>query len=69
MSLMPASLFLMSRDITDASIIQGNGITAPQLAIAILVGILYMANHFKARIKTFFSDLFSKTKKGEGTGG
>jgi len=68
MFIIPASL-LMSRNITDASIIQGNGITVPQLAVAILVGLLYTANHFKSRIKTFFKDLFSKTKRGEGTEG
>ena len=69
MSIIPASFYLMSRNIADASIIQGNGITALQLAIAILVGALYTANHFKSRIKTFFKALFSKTKRGEGTGG
>jgi len=68
MSIIPASFYLSS-NIGDASIIQGNGITAPQLAVAILVGVLYTANHFKSRIKTFFKDLFSKTKRGEGTEG
>lgn len=69
LSIIPASFYLISRNIGDASIIQGNAITAPQLAVAILVGVLYTANHFKSRIKTFFNDLFSKTKSGEGREG
>lgn len=66
MSIMPASFYLMSRNMTDAAFSHGNGITAPQLAIGILVGVLYTANHFKGRIKTFFKDLSSKNKRGEG---
>jgi hypothetical protein len=63
MSVLP-SFYLMSRDMTDAAFSHGNGITALQLAIAVLVGALYTANHFKGRIKTFFKYSSSKSRKG-----
>lgn len=63
LSIIPASFYLVSRNGADASIIQGNGITATQLAVAILVGVLYTANHFKGRIKTFWGKLSSKRKR------
>jgi len=61
---MPAYIYLMSSNMTDAAFSHGNGITALQLAIAVLVGALYTANHFKGRIKTFFKYLSSKSRKG-----
>jgi hypothetical protein len=64
MSIMPASIYLMSSNMTDAAFSHGNGITALELAIALLVGALYTANHFKGRIKTFFKHLSSKSRKG-----
>ena len=60
MSILPASLYLMSGSMTDAAFSHGNGITSIQLAIVLLVGALYTANHFKGRIKTFFRYLSSK---------
>ncbi len=63
MSILPSSFYLMSRNMTDAPLNHANGITGIQLAIGILVGALYTANHFKGRIKTFFNNLFSKSKK------
>jgi len=65
MSVLP-SFYLMSRNMTDAAFSHGNGITALQLAIAVLVGALYTANHFKGRIKTFLSTRL-KVGKGEVT--
>ena len=65
-SILP-SFYLMSRNMTDASLNHANGITGLQLAVGILVGALYTANHFKGRIKTFFKNLFSKSKKDTGT--
>ena len=64
MSIMPASIYLMSSNMTDAAFSHGNVITALELAIALLVGALYTANHFKGRIKTFFKHLSSKSRKG-----
>jgi hypothetical protein len=66
MSVLP-SFYLMSRNMTDAPLSHGNGITALQLAIAVLVGALYTANHFKGRIKTFLNARLPKVGRGEGT--
>lgn len=53
----------MSRGVTDATLNHVNGITGLQLAIGILVGALYAANHFKGRIKAFFKSLFRQGEK------
>jgi hypothetical protein len=65
--ILPASLYLMSPGTTDASFSHANGITGLQLAIGILVGALYAANHFKGRIRTFFKNLPWESKKRQGT--
>jgi hypothetical protein len=66
--ILPASFYLISPGTMDAPL-HANGITGLQLAVGILVGALYTANHFKVRIKTVFRELFTKNKKGTGAEG
>jgi hypothetical protein len=61
----PAFFFLTSSDMIDACIDYGTGSTVLQVFVAVLVGGLFAANHFKHKISTIYHNLCSKDKDRE----
>ena len=51
---------------TDACLDQGTGSTILKVAVAVLVGGVFLYNHFRDSIKTFYSNLVSRGEKREG---
>jgi hypothetical protein len=61
----PAFFFLTSSDMIDACIDYGTGSTVLRVFVAVLVGGLFAANHYKHRIGTIYHKLRYRDKDGE----
>ena len=59
MAVVPGSFFVLLAQTSDASADQGDGVTAVQLAVGILVFLAYAINHYRARIRALLGGLFS----------
>ena len=61
-----AFLYLPFPDAADACIDQGTGSAVLKVLAAVLVGGVFMYNHFRNRINTFVNKLLSRGDKREG---
>ena len=61
-----AFLYLPSPDAADACIEEGIGSAVLKVLAAVLVGGVFVYNHFRSRIHTFVNKLLSKEKRREG---
>ena len=61
-----AFLYLPFPDAADACIEEGIGSAVLKVLAAVLVGGVFMYNHFRNRINTFVNKLFSREEKPEG---
>ncbi len=61
-----AFVYLPFPDAADACIDQGTGSAVLKVLAAVLVGGVFMYNHFRNRINIFINKLFSREEKREG---
>lgn len=61
----PAFFYLTFPETANACLDQGAGSTILQVFVAVLVGGLFAANHFKDRIRSLYNNLRSRGKEGE----
>jgi hypothetical protein len=66
LTMVPGSLFVLLAQTSEAGADQGDGVTAVQLAVGILVFLAYAVNHYRARIRALLGGLFSGGQRPRG---
>lgn len=69
MLVVPAFFYSTFPSATDASLDQGTGSAILKVAVAVLVGGVFVYSHFRDRIHAFVRNLLSRADKREGTEG
>jgi hypothetical protein len=69
MLIVPAFFYSTFPSATDASLDQGTGSAILKVAVAVLVGGVFVYSHFRDRVHVFIRNLLSRAEKREGTEG